>query len=349
MELIFICAQPSDLYYAWEVEVMINNFRKYGYSDKLHVLVYEPDQNGDRLTYRQYWKELKLKYPEVGIFFYPDQGVRNLLPIYIPVLRPHVLKQHFEAYPELKDKAIFYHDSDIIFTKFLDFDQFLHDDVCYLSDTQSYISASYFDSKAHDVLPTKLERYKKKDILADVTGLVGITPEIARANEAGTGGAQYLLKGVDADFWAKVEKDCIALRIYLLNANKTYFKDENTGFQSWCADMWAVLWGLWARGYKTECPEELKFCWATSLIEEWDKHYIFHNAGVASTAPIQHNGEDHYLFYKGDPPYKRNIITPFDEPKSKWDNISKAHCSYKYLEELLSVPDPLCIEPKISH
>jgi hypothetical protein len=39
-----------------------------------------------------------------GFFFYPD--TRNNPP-YISSVRPHVLKKHFAARPELKDEALF--------------------------------------------------------------------------------------------------------------------------------------------------------------------------------------------------------------------------------------------------
>jgi hypothetical protein len=40
----------------------------------------------------------------------------------------------------------------------------LDDDVNYLSDTNSYINAKYFDSKVNQVLPEKLEEYKNRDV-----------------------------------------------------------------------------------------------------------------------------------------------------------------------------------------
>ena len=153
-----------------------------------------------------------------------------------------------------------------LFMKDFNVDQFLEDDINYLSDTNSYINAKYFDSKVHQVLPEKLEEYKARDILAEIASVVGISREIAEANNDHSGGAQYLLKNVDGDFWSKVMNDCILIRTYLQTVNREFFKDENTGYQSWCADMWAVLWNLWFREQETKVVPEIAFAWATDPI-----------------------------------------------------------------------------------
>ena len=145
-------------------------------------------------------------------------------------------------------------------------DQFLEDEICYLSDTNSYINASYFDSKINQVLPEKLEEHKNRDILGELASVIGISREICEANNDHSGGAQYLLKNVDDDFWSKVINDCILIRTYLQTVNREYFKDENSGYQSWCADMWAVLYNIWFREQETRVVPEMAFAWATDPI-----------------------------------------------------------------------------------
>lgn len=73
--------------------------------------------------------------------------------------------------------------------------------------------------------------------------------------------------------------------------NERYFSSENAGFQSWCADMWAVNFSLWKRGKITNVTPLLDFSWATDTAETYHKKPIFHNAGATSQA----SG----LFYKG--------------------------------------------------
>ena len=258
-DLKFICAQPDDVYYTWQVHLWLESLKKLGHSDKAIVLVYTP-------SFREYngkWEKIMELYPEAKFAFYKDTGdVSKYLGVYIPILRPYCLMRYFQDNPDMVSKAVFYCDCDVIFTEKFDIDKFKDDDVNYLSDTNSYINASYFDSKERDVLPDKLEEYRTRDVLAELTSLVGITREIAEANNDHSGGAQYFLKNIDSEFWKKVMNDCILIRVYLQNINKEFFKDENKGFQSWCADMWAVLWNIWLREQETKNIPELEFCWS---------------------------------------------------------------------------------------
>ena len=276
-DLKFVQACPSDVYYTWQVNLWMESLKEIGHSDKAINLIFTPKgrENRDK------WKQIEDLYPEGEFHYYEDEDDLNrLIGIYIPILRPYVLWKHFKKHPELSDKAIFYCDSDILFMKDFNVEQFLEDDVNYLSDTNSYINASYFDSKVHQVLPEKLEEYKGRDILAEITSVVGISREVCEANNDHSGGAQYLLKNVDADFWSKVMNDCILIRTYLQTVNREFFKDENSGFQSWCADMWAVLWNIWFREQETKVVPEMAFAWATDPITKLDTHTIFHNAGI---------------------------------------------------------------------
>lgn len=341
-ELVFITAVPSDLYFAWETEVLINNYRKFGYSDKLQVLVYDKDDG-----FREYWDRLVLTYKEVEFFFYKDDGIINLLSLYISVLRPHILKRHFKLYPELEQKAIFYHDTDIVFTKKLDFTPYLQDDnICYLSDTSSYIGIDYLEKKQEKVRKEKLDFFKEVDPVGTLCKMVGIDRKYAWDNIKNSGGAQYLLKNINWQFWEKVEKHCVAIKSYMADMNqifmdgKTGLERENMGYQSWCGDMWAVLWNLWAEGKETRCPKELDFSWATTPISQWDDFYIYHNAGL-SKPEIEIDGKKHVAFFKNSLMFKNNQLTPFDIDKKTWKKCSKELCSYNYLQEILSLEHPV--------
>ena len=144
------------------------------------------------------------------------------------------------------------------------------------------------------MLPEKLEEYKTRDILAELTSLIGINREIAEANNDNSGGAQYFLKNVDATFWHKVMNDCIIIRKYLQHINKEFFANEDKGFQSWCADMWAVLWNLWFRDIETKNISEMDFSWASDPIEKVLKLGMFHNAGIT-----KRDMDGYPAFYKG--------------------------------------------------
>jgi len=328
-DLKFIQACPSDVYYTWQVHLWLESLRNIGHSDKAISVIFTPAgrENRDK------WQQIIDLYPESEFHFYKDEdNLNQLLGIYIPVLRPYVLWKHFKANPELSKRAVFYCDSDILFTKDFNLDNFKDDDVNYLSDTNSYINATYFDSKIKDVLPEKLEEYKTRDVLGEIASIIGIDREICEKNNLNSGGAQYLLKNVDGEFWSKVMNDCIIIRTYLQTVNREFFKDENTGYQSWCADMWAVLWNLWFREQETKVIPELAFTWATDPISKLESNTIFHNAGITGTSM---NG--YPCFYKGK--YHQGT-DPTKDPHldDVLNNIeSQKYCTWFYANELNNI------------
>jgi len=332
-QLKFICAQPDDTYYTWQVHLWIESLRKIGHSDKAIVLIFIPSFREKN----QKWQQIIDLYPEAEFVFYKDvdNEVSPLLSTYIPVLRPFCLRNYFKDYPDMEDKAVFYCDSDVVFTESFNIDKFINDDVNYLSDTNSYINASYFDSKERDVLPEKLEEYKQMDILDDLAKKIGISREIAEANNDHSGGAQYLLKGVDAEFWNKVMISCIIIRKELQSINKKFFKDENSGFQSWCADMWAVLWNIWRINGKTKNIPELEFSWSSDNIDKLKRTGILHNAGITDNFM----GGAYPAFYKGTYHTGKD---PFKDPHLQVvlnDETSRKHCTHYYLLQLLELEE----------
>jgi hypothetical protein len=328
-ELKFVAVQPDDDYYFWQVNVWLESLRLIGKSDKAIVLIFTPNFREQNMK----WKELEAVYPEAEFAYYKDEdNISKTFGIYIPVLRPYTLMKYFNEHPEMVNHAIFYCDCDIVFTDKFNIDDYIDDDVCYVSDTNSYINASYFDSKVNDVKPEMLEKYKQADILSEVTSLVGITREICEKNNNHSGGAQYLLKNVGGSFWDKVITDCLVIRSYLMNVNRQFFENENKGFQSWCADMWAVLWNLWLREKEVKVIPELDFAWSSDPIEKLDNIGILHNAGIVEnsqgTAPT---------FYKG---LYHNGKNPFDDPHLQTvlnSEESKKLCNHYYLTRMFDV------------
>lgn len=325
-DLRFICVQPDDTYFTWQVHLWLESLKEIGHSDKAIVLIYIPTNRAKNTK----WEQIIALYPEAEFHFYQDEGdLDKYLPIYIPILRPWTLWKHFKANPELSNKSIFYCDSDVLFTKNFNVDDYTQDDICYLSNTNSYINATYFESKEKDVLPNKLEEYKTRDILGEVMSLVGIEKQIAYDNNEHSGGAQYFLKDVDATFWNKVMNDSLLIRTYLQKVNRDFFENENKGFQSWCADMWGVLWNLWFRGQETKVIKEMNFSWATDPIERLEENTLFHNAGIVSP----HNGTYH-CFYKGK---YHNGGDPTQDPHLDAilnDEQSQKYCTWFYANKL---------------
>ena len=263
----FVCAQPASVYYAWQVEVMINNFMVMGVNPN-HIDIVCWKQNG---SIPEEWTKLATRYP-ARFFFYDDTRETKH---YISSIRPNILKQHWAARPEIHNDAIFYHDCDIIFTKppteWIT-DIMINDKRWYGSDTRWYIGHDYIKSKGDDIL----------EAMCDI---VGISKFDVESNELNSIGAQYLMKSIDYEFWDKVERDSERLfkEITDLNNIKKSIQPSYHELQIWCADMWAVLWNGWLRENHTVCHENFNFSWGTSTIEDYHKLNIMHNAGVTQS------------------------------------------------------------------
>lgn len=268
-DLVYICAQPSIFYYAWQVDTMILSFQKQGVNlNNVHIVSagINPDP---------YFVEVQNKWTSHGVAFAYYEDTREDAK-YISSIRPHILEKHWLAYPELANRHIFYHDCDIALTKPIpELDAKLQSNKTYLSNTIDYIGAKYVDSKEHGIL----------QIMCDI---VNIDIELVRSKEAESGGAQYLIpRGINAKFWHDVYANSEELYLTIVNKNHTLIA-ENPGYheiQIWCADMWAVLWNLWKMDFKTEVHKDLDFTWGTSTMPIWHQNAIYHNAGVVSEEP----------------------------------------------------------------
>lgn len=324
-------AQPTDTYFVWQNHLYIESCLQQGFKEEqIHILLYSPTGR----PYNTSWDKLKECYPKLNIFVYEDKGVQQFLGTYIPILRPHILWQHFEKFPELQNRTIIYTDCDILWLDSLNINHLLEDDVNYVSDANSYLNYSYFETKYKDVFPEKLEEAKSIDFLKGVCDIIGIDKQIAIDNDLNTGGVQYILKNIDSSFWKKVELDVLKIRMYLQQMNRIYFKDENSGIQSWCADLWAVQFNLWYFNKKSEVTKELDFAWSTDPIIKIDTYPILHNAGIVSETA---NG--YPAFYKGkyhmgsDPtkdPYLDIILN---------NEESKKYCTWYYVSNINKIKE----------
>jgi len=327
-ELKIVTVFPDYPYFTWQVHLWLENLRSLGLSDKVIALVFVL---ANRKPNKEGFQQIADLYPEAEFVWYSDVNneiSKHVSSTYISVLRPWTAWKYWKDHPEMKDKAVFYCDSDILLTKNFNIDKFLDDDIIYCSDTNSYINATYFDSKINQVIPEKLEEYKKIDVLEETSRLVGINRKICEDNNKDSGGAQYILKNIDANYWKSVMYDCLSIIRHLRSVNRIFFKSESEGFQSWTADMWAVLWNLWKRGQETKVVDELDFAWAHDPITKLDKVGIYHNAGVTKeftgTMPVFFKGK----YHRGSDPTKDphlDVVLANEETKKRciWYYASK--------------------------
>jgi hypothetical protein len=293
------------MYYSWQVQTMLNNFIEVGINQTdIHILLSYDGEVDVKTHY--VWNKVIERYSDVNFYFYPDLRINKS---YVSSIRPNVLSQFYKDYPKFSDLSVFYHDCDILFTKPVDFSQFLNDDVWYLSDTNSYINSDYIKSKSFGVYEKMCE-------------IIDIDKSIPEKWNNHSGGAQYILKGIDYTFWEKVETDSEKLFVEMTEYNNDIKKDNPLyhELQIWCADMWALLWNGWKAGHVTKVVEELNFCWATDPIEFWDKNTIYHNAGITNDMPLAFNKSN----------YQNTLPINLDISK-----INKKWCNYNYVNAIL--------------
>ncbi len=283
--MILLSAQPDHIYFTWQLEVQFLNLIDLGFDlSNYHVLV--GVKTGQQVTTA--FQQLVQKYPQATIKFIDDSRPNKR---YIPSVRPHILAKYFKAKPELKNEDLFYFDSDVIFRELPDFESLLKDNINYLSDTNSYLDTKYIREKGGD------------ELLSAMCSIIGVTTEQIDGLGSNHGGAQYFIKkGITSEFWEKIERDCNSLFAYLLDNTHVYAKkwaekngkspDQYHEIQSWCADMWCVLWNLVKENREVKVVDELKFSWATSTKKQYEECKIFHNAGVTRETADK-------LFYKG--------------------------------------------------
>jgi hypothetical protein len=284
---------------------MLNNFIENGINQSdIHILL-SYDSEVDTKTY-YVWNKIIEKYKGVNFYFYPDIRVSKN---YVSSIRLNVLSQFYKEHPDFSEKPVFYHDCDILFTKPVDYSEFIGDDIWYLSDTNSYISYDYIGTKGHGIYEKMCE-------------IIGIDSDIPKRYTNHSGGAQYIIKNVDWRFWETVESDSELLFTKMTEYNislKTEYPNYHE-LQIWCADMWALLWGVWKAGKETKIIKEMDFCWATDDIKRWNECPIYHNAGVTS------DRKD--MFLKSD--YQTTL--PYNLDLSK---LNGNYCNYNYAKEIL--------------
>lgn len=297
----YVCCQPAIPYYTWQVEVVINNFKRMGINPNLIDIVCSIHNN----EIPEIWKKMQNHYNTIRFFFYND--TRCDYHGYIPSIYFNLMKQHIVARPEIKDDVLFIHDSDIIFTRTPNLNDMIEGDDWYLSNTNSYINYDYIQQKGNDIYEKMCE-------------IVGIDIEKPKLMNNHSGGAQYIVKNTTYEFWDKVEKDSIKLYKYFCEVEPLYkLKYEGDyPIQKWTAGMWSFLWNGWYFGHNTIVDDRMSFGWVTNDMSDVEKHSILHNSGVIDSSTN--------LFFKGEYinklPYGENL------------NIDKTKASYFYWQEI---------------
>ena len=293
-----IVATEDKRRYWWEMLVQINNFKKRGLDKELTYLV---GTVGGKLSTQL--QEIKAE-TGVKIFGYKDRRFKGIA--YNPSIRPYVIKKYlFHTYRNNKSDPFMYLDTDVLFLRKLPA-MSLTNDVWYLSNTSSYIGSRYIKQKGEELFKEMCE-------------IVDIDPSIVEINDANAGGAQYLIKNTNWEFWEKVEQDSEKLYQHMSQTSNKYNPDHP--IQAWTADMWAVLWNAWRDGHQTKTVKTFDFLWATDAKTKYKQNKLmsmYHNAGVTDGGK---------LFYKG----RYVNRAPFADDLSY---VDQKFCSAFYVDEI---------------
>jgi hypothetical protein len=317
--IVFVSAQPDQTYFHWQVELYLYQFAKHGIADRCYAIF------GYRDKPSEYAVEMSKRFKHIVL--YKDDRDLSVPHYYIPSIRPHLLKQFFANYPEL-GKTVFYHDSDIFLVRMPRF-ELMTDSICYVSDTISYIGSAYIQ-ECQGRYKAKYPDLVDDDLLQRMCDCVGLSMDLVKANNANSGGAQYLLKDIDAIFWQEVEQVCQSLYTCMREYDKQYPIAHS--IQSWTSDMWTVLWLLWKRGSQTRIHQELDFSWAVWSAKDYYSKPIFHLAGVTTDPSCKG------MFYKGAYTNK-NIFTEYRRNKALFDNIDPNNATYEYVSVIKEYVD----------
>ncbi len=301
MKLNILTVVSDDIKEVWETHVLLSSLVEYEYDKLTHILIF---QRKERFLeeFNKGWEELEKKFPNVKFVYFKDfHNITRICQIfhYFPLFRLYVLQEYFKLHPELEQEAIFYIDADILITKPLPFDKWLEDDINYLSwtgnkeRTDNYLWQPYWDGKVEQVLPERLEQWKKLDVFNKACEICSTNREEVTKNSPNIGGAQYLLKNINSQFWTDCFNSCCELKLYLENMNQLFFKGEshtereNKGIQSFCSDMWVILFQLIGKGREVKTPKELDFAWSCERKERLEDVGLLHNAGILSDAKFR--------------------------------------------------------------
>ena len=89
---VLICAQPTIKYFAWQIEVMLNNFKNLNLQEHFDIhILFAYNNTLDTCDNDISWgKAVEEKYSDVAYFYYYNDTRQKIS--YISSVRPHILK-----------------------------------------------------------------------------------------------------------------------------------------------------------------------------------------------------------------------------------------------------------------
>jgi hypothetical protein len=293
----FIVPIPDSPYYLWQALVQMAHFRELGYEEDVHYpIVYFGDRPSDLLL--RLWEADEVR---AFLHLYPDTRADTSYPA---SMKPWLMGKFFEQFPDEVTSVYHYLDPDCILTRPMDFTPFAGDDrVWHGSDTRSYTGVEYI-------------RAKGEQLFLDLCQIAGVAPEDVIAHDHNTIGAQYFVRGADADFWFTIERNSIAAYRHMVETTDRYHPaGHRYPIQAWCAEMYLQQFETIRAGFTPVASDLMTFCWANAPAEAWDEHQYFHDAGQP-----EENGRDFCKTTWQSSPFRKDI------------RVSPSSSSYRYVE-----------------
>lgn len=313
-ELLFVTAQPDVPYFIWQAKIYIYNFIEKGIDpSKIHIIfgIVPPNTSPSK-------ESLELKNFGVNVHHYNDDRRKKH---YIPSIKPYLISKWIKS-DYSYGKLIFLHDADIIFRTLPDFETLVQDDICYVSDTNGYISYDYIIDCCRRY-EQQHQNSRRNQLIEEMANVVKIDVDVIKKNRLHSGGGQYIIKNTTFELWEKIYEDSIGLYNQMLDYQRR-FPISPGEIQFWTAEMWSLLWNLWRDNKQTIITNELDFSWATDSIEVFEKKPILHMAGVTDNLRTT-------KFYKGDF-INVDPIEKLREDNNYFNYVDKNSSTIKYVD-----------------
>lgn len=253
-----IQALPDSPYFVWQLYAQMLNFRDWGIEQDAVIVVSTADRGEPSAKMKEFEEWTKAK-----VYYFNDTRESKE---YASSIRPHLLAKYFEFIEQ--PEIFFYHDQDIIFVTRPELDS-LMDGTCYVAPQPAIAPFDYLSTKY-------CKMFHNGNVFTDMCTFMNVSPDTIEENDVNAGGAQYVLSGIDANFWKKMEMDCEILYQFLYHTTREDASNSIYHIQIWTADMWCLLWSLFDKGYKVRQSNKIGFNWP------WEPVTlpIMHNAGI---------------------------------------------------------------------
>lgn len=279
----YILAQPATFYFSWQLETSIYSLLNNGVKAE-DIQIVSGLINGEK---EEGFYGLEQKYKGVNFFYYYDNRKDKS---YLPSIRPHVLKKHWRAFPDLEKETVLYMEADTILLRKLDEQKLTKSKKWLCANTVEYVGYNYLLEKG-------------EEFLRAFSSIVGLPTEVIKENQKNSGGAQYVLKGLTFEYWEKVEKDATAIYKKAIELNEKLKPNKPEGWtplQIWTACMWAHLYNAWLFGFETKVDRSLSFVWPDNDKKLLKSRSFFHNAGVFDKGQFLRKQDYRYTLPYGD-------------------------------------------------